>query len=113
MVIDPNGAVVGVLLLPDRHDRLELIDRGTCGRERGIAVRRACGDDYLEVADGEVARPVVHDQAQGRVLRLEATGDLAHLRLSPLDIGLVLEVGHTLPATSVAHGAEDDDAPAE
>jgi len=28
MVFDPNGAVVGVLLLPDRHDRLELIDRG-------------------------------------------------------------------------------------
>src|SRR6058998_2926130 len=113
MIFDPHRAVVGVLLLPDRHDRLELVDGGARRCERGVAMRRPRGDDDRDLADGEVADAVVHDETQRRVLGLETSRDLTHLRLGHLRIGLVLEMRDHLPAAAVAHRAEEHDDAAE
>jgi len=113
MIFDPDRAVVGVLLLPDRHDGLELVDRGARGLERGVSMWRAGGDDDRDLADGEVTDPVMHDEAQRRVLRLKSLRDLAHLRLRHLGVRLVLEVGHAFAAAPVADRTEEQHDAAE
>jgi CBS domain containing-hemolysin-like protein len=107
VLLDPNGAVLGVFFFPDGNDRLELVDRGPCRGECGVAVRSRRGDDDRDVADGKVADPVVHSDPKGAVLAHEAVGDLAHLGLRHLGVGLVLEMEDALASASAAHGAEE------
>src|SRR5438552_957076 len=113
MVFHPDGTVVGVLLLPDGHDRLQLVDGRAGRRESGVAMRGTGGDDDRDLTDREIADAVVHDQTQRSVIGLETLSDLAHLRLGHLGIGLVLEVRDDLPAAAVAHRAEEHDDAAE
>src|SRR2546430_16274170 len=113
VVFDPDRAVFGELLLPDRDHRLQLVDAFTRRGECGIAVRRADRDDDRDLADREIPDTVVHHDARRRVLRLEPMRDLAHLSLGHLGVGLVLEMCHSLPSTAVAHRAEEYDDAAE
>src|SRR5947209_15797801 len=107
MLLDPHRAVLGMLFLPDRHDRLELVDRGACRGEGRVAVRSGGRYHDRDVANGEVADPVMHGDAEWTVLPREAIGDLPHLRLGHLSVRLVLESQDALPATLAAHRAEE------
>src|SRR5438045_5526617 len=51
VVLDPDGTVVRVFLLPDRHDPLQLVDGRAGGGERRVAVRGGGDDDHGDVAD--------------------------------------------------------------
>src|SRR2546423_8626172 len=68
VLLDPDGAILGVFLLPDRHDRLELVNRCTRRGERGIAVGSGRGYDDGDVADAEIADAVMHRDAERTVL---------------------------------------------
>src|SRR6267378_836263 len=59
MLLDPDRAVFGVLLLPDRHDRLQLVDGLARRLERGVAMRCAGDDHDRDITDREIADAVV------------------------------------------------------
>src|SRR5581483_11206241 len=65
VILDPDGAVVRELLLPDRDDGLQLVDAVAGGGERGVSMRRARGDDHGDVAERESADAVMHHDARG------------------------------------------------
>src|SRR5690606_29079854 len=104
--IDPAAVAAGVvLLLPDRHARLDLVDHPAAGVERRAAVRGADADPDGAVADRERADPMLrmdreHVEALTRLGEdLLAFGDGDRL------MGLVLEGGHGLAFVVVPHPA--------
>src|SRR5439155_5255809 len=103
VLVDPDRSVVGVLLLPDRHDLLEPVDREPAGGEGFSAVRRRDRDHDGVVPDRECADAVVHGDAQRSPTGLRLRDDLADLRLGHLRIGLVLQQCHTLAAVLAPH----------
>src|SRR5437773_1158387 len=107
MLLDPDRAVLAVLLLPDGHDGLQLVDRVARGLERGVAMWRARDDDDRDLADGQIADAVMHHEPARRVLLLETVGDLLHLLFGHLGVGLVFEVRDLLAAARVAHRTEE------
>src|SRR5207249_1282767 len=96
MLLDPDRAVLGMLLLPDRHDGLQLVDGLACCLERSVAVGRTRDDDHRDLADREVAGAMVEHDPARIVFALETIHDLAHLRLGHLGVRLVLEMRHAL-----------------
>src|SRR5438067_12231398 len=113
VIFDPDRAVFGELLLPDRDHGLQLIDAFARRGERRIAVRRTGRDDDRDLSDRQIPDAVVHHDARRGILRLEPVRDLAHLPLGHLGVGLVLEVRHPLPSTAVAYRAQEHDDAAE
>src|SRR2546430_4340436 len=111
--LDPHRAVLGMLFLPDRHDGLELVDRRARRGESRVAMRSRGRHHDRDVADNEVADAVMHRDAEWTVLPREAVGDLPHLLLGHLGVGLVLEPQDALPATLATDRAEEDDNPSE
>ena len=76
--------------------------------ECSVAVRGGCRDDDRDVADPQIADPVVHRDAKRAVLAHETVGDLAHLGLRHLGVGLVLEMEDALASASAPDRAEKD-----
>src|SRR5690606_25324535 len=103
----PLGRPVGELLMfPDRHLGLEVVDQPARGLERLLAVRAGGGHDHRSVAERQVADPVDggergHGEVGGHLL-----GHGAQLALGG-GVGGVGQLRHRLALVVVTHGAHE------
>ncbi len=105
--VEPGRAVGVELLLPDRHLRLERVDRETAGGERLGAMRRRDRHRDTRLADLERAEPVDEPHRGHRKALARLAGDLLHQRQRHLLVGLVLETHDGAPAVLVADDAHE------
>ena len=112
MVVDPIGAVGRDLTLPDRHAHFERIDREAASQEGFVAMGRRGDDDNGRLSDLEVSHSMGdRDVGAGPFLSC-LFGDLVHLALGHLGIGLVLEVLNRMSAGMIPDVADKgDDSP--
>ena len=85
------GAVGPVLLLPDRHQFLEPVDRVAAGLERLGAVRAAHGHGHADLADVQLAQAMDQDDVADRPAAARVGLDLGQLLLGHAGVGLVVE----------------------
>src|SRR5581483_5785241 len=88
---DPLLAAHVDLLLPQRHARLERVDRVLAGGERVRAVRGGDGDDDARLPHGHDAHAVVDGDLHEVVAALQLLGDGGHRLLRHALVRLVLE----------------------
>ena len=105
LAAQPGRAVGIMLLLPDRHDLFDPLDRVPTGVERGVAMRGRHADDDARLPDRQ--RPDAMDD--GDVLDAPALADLvADLRPSSLGgrrVCLIFEMRDGLATPVIAYGA--------
>ena len=106
-LVEPRRAVGVQLLLPDRHLRLERVDREAAGGERLGAVRRRDRHRDARLADLERAEAMDEPHQGHGKAPVRLGGDLLHQRQCHLLEGLVLEAQDRAAAVLVAHHAHE------
>src|SRR5215472_6328962 len=110
--VDPVAVTAGVLLvLPDRHARLQLLDQRAAGLEGLGAVRAGHGHHDREVADIQVAHAVHGGDGGHAVAGRDLLGDPPQLHRGR-GMGAVAEPDHILAVIVVPDRADEQrDAP--
>src|SRR5690606_22181394 len=98
-------AIHVMLVLPDRHPALDLVDHPAAGLEAHVAVPGRDPDPYRQFADGQLAN-AMHAYRLGKRKPLDRLlQDPLALRLGQLHVGLVAQPAHRTAVVVVAHPA--------
>src|SRR5580658_3877844 len=76
--IGPNGAVLEILLLPDRHSPLEGVNRKPASLKSRRAVRRTHGDKDARLSNFQPPKPVSDGDQVNRKLLVDLPSDFPH-----------------------------------
>src|SRR5215207_10162776 len=104
---EPGSAVRIMLLLPDRDDFLDPLDRIAAGLERGVAVRRGDADDDACLTDRERADTVDYGDVVDAPPLADLVTNLRHGELGGRGIRLVFEMGNRATAAVVANRPDE------
>ena len=104
---DPLRPVRPDLLLPNRHDFLQALDRVGAGLQRLPPVGRGDGDSHAGFADGQPTDAMHHRDPVHGPASLNLLPDLPHLGHRHLRIRVVLEVVYPAAPGILSHDTEE------
>src|SRR6185437_7945739 len=104
LAADPHFAALEVLLLPDRHDFLQPIDREAAGLEGLRAMRRRDRDRYRGLADIDQADAMAYGDTHDLPSLARLAREPAHLAERHRLVSLVLQADHVAAGVVGARG---------
>lgn len=108
--MNPRRRAIGVvLMLPDRHARLDLVDHEATRSESRVAVRGCDANEHGDVTDGQQADAMLGNNATYRKPCQRFNDDRFTLARSQFRIGLVAQRGDGTTPVVIAHHAIEPD----
>lgn len=108
--VGPDRAVFEVLLFPNGHGSLEVVDGEAASVKGGGAVRCADGNEYAGFTDLEASEAVDHGDAMDAIFFVELNADFAHFGEGHGFVGFVIQVkSRTIVRLIADETVESDD----